>query len=174
MDSGKIIIINNSKDKLGDQGAEFFGRFFIAQLLATAQRRGSRPQHQKKPVFCYIDECQNIVARDEKIPTILDECRSQRIALILAHQRTSQIKDENVLSALANCAIRFANSDSEARKLSHSLRTSEISSNPLTEASSPLTSVTTPNPLSPSALPNRTSLRMTSSPSASGSNYATA
>ena len=125
LDSGKIIIINNSKDKLGDQGSEFFGRFFIAQLLATAQRRGSRPQHHKKPVFCYIDECQNIIARDEKIPTILDECRSQRIALILAHQRTSQIKDENVLSALANCAIRFANSDSEARKLSHSLRTSE-------------------------------------------------
>ena len=51
LDSGKIVIINNSKERLGDQGAEFFSRFFVAQLLATTQRR---PQHQKKPVYCYI------------------------------------------------------------------------------------------------------------------------
>jgi hypothetical protein len=125
LDAGKIIIINNSKEKLGDHGAEFFGRFFIAQILATAQRRSSRHESAKKPVYFYLDECQNVIARDEKIPTILDECRSQRIALILAHQRTSQIKEENVLSALQNCAIRFANSDSEARKLAGSLRTSQ-------------------------------------------------
>ena len=125
LDSGKIVIINNSKERLGDQGSEFFGRFFIAQLLATAQRRSSRPQSQKKPAFCYIDECQNVIYRDEKIPTILDECRSQRIALILSHQRTTQIKDENVLSALSNCAIRFANSDAEAKRLAASLRTSQ-------------------------------------------------
>lgn len=30
MDAGKIIIINNSKDLLEEEGAEFFGRFFIA------------------------------------------------------------------------------------------------------------------------------------------------
>lgn len=125
LDAGKIVIINNSKEKLGEQGAEFFGRFFIAQLLATAQRRSGRAQSEKKPVFCYIDECQTVISRDEKIPTILDECRSQRIALILAHQRTAQITNDNVLSALQNCAIRFANSDAEARKLAHSLRSSE-------------------------------------------------
>jgi hypothetical protein len=125
LDSGKIIIINNSKDRLGDQGAEFFGRFFIAQLLATAQRRSGRPQHKKKPVYCYIDECQNVIARDEKISTILDECRSQKIGLILSHQRTAQITNDNVLSALRNCAIRFANSDAEARLLAASLRTSQ-------------------------------------------------
>ncbi|MGH6776717.1 MAG: hypothetical protein ACRECL_01710 [Bradyrhizobium sp.] len=76
-------------------------------------------------MYCYIDECQNVIARDEKISTILDECRSQKIALILSHQRTAQITNENVLSALANCAIRFANSDAEARKLAGSLRTSQ-------------------------------------------------
>lgn len=75
LDSGKVVIINNSKEKLGDQGAEFFGRFFIAQLLATAQRRSGRPQHEKKPVFCYIDECQNVISRDEKIPTNRSENR---------------------------------------------------------------------------------------------------
>ena len=124
MDSGKIVIINNSKARLGDQGAEFFGRFFIAQVLAAAQQRSARKRAEKPPVYFYIDECQNVIARDEKMPTILDECRSQNIALIMAHQRTQQITAANVLDALSNCAIRFANSDEEARYLAPRLRTS--------------------------------------------------
>jgi hypothetical protein len=123
MDRGKIIIINNSKAVLGAQGAEFFGRYFIAQVLAAAQARSDRKASAKKPVFFYIDECHNVIARDEKISTILDECRSQKIALILAHQRTQQITSPNVLDALKNCAIRFANSDDEADTLAKSLRT---------------------------------------------------
>lgn len=123
MDAGKVIIINNSKALLGDQGAEFFGRFFIAQVLAAAQARSNRKPEDKKPVYFYIDECQNVIARDERTPTILDECRSQKVALILAHQRTEQITSPNVLSALANCGIRYANSDDEARNLAPRLRT---------------------------------------------------
>jgi hypothetical protein len=123
MDAGKVIIINNSKAILGDQGAEFFGRFFIAQVLAAAQARSNRRPEDKKPVYFYIDECQNVIARDERTPTILDECRSQKVALILAHQRTEQITSPNVLSALANCGVRYANSDDEARNLAPRLRT---------------------------------------------------
>ena len=123
MDAGKVIIINNSKAVLGEQGAEFFGRFFIAQVLAAAQARSNRRPEQKKPVYFYIDECQNVIARDERTPTILDECRSQKVALILAHQRTEQITSPNVLSALANCGVRYANSDDEARALAPKLRT---------------------------------------------------
>jgi hypothetical protein len=124
MDSGKIVIINNSKARLGDQGAEFFGRFFIAQVLAAAQQRSTRRPDQKPSVYFYIDECQTVIARDEKVPSILDECRSQNIALIMAHQRMRQITSENVLDALSNCAIRFANSDEEARALAPRLRAS--------------------------------------------------
>lgn len=124
MDSGKVVIIDNSKARLGDQGSEFFGRFFIAQVLAAAQQRSLRPAGRKPPVYFYIDECQTVIARDDKIASILDECRSQHIALIMAHQRTRQITSENVLDALSNCAIRFANSDEEARLLAPRLRTS--------------------------------------------------
>ncbi len=123
MDAGKIILINNSKALLGDEGSEFFGRFFIALILAAAQQRSNRKESDKLPCFLYIDECHNVIKRDEKIPTILDECRSQKIALILAHQRTEQITSPNVLSALSNCAIRFANSDDEAKYLADKLRT---------------------------------------------------
>jgi hypothetical protein len=123
MDAGKVILIDNSKQRLGDEGAEFFGRFFIALVLAAAEQRADRPRHEKLPCFFYIDECHNVIKRDEKIATIIDECRSQNIAMILAHQRTTQIISENVLDALANCAIRMANSDDEAKYLADKLRT---------------------------------------------------
>ena len=123
MDAGKIIVIDNSKRRLGDEGAEFFGRFFIALVLAAAEQRAGRAQREKRPCFFYIDECQNVIRRDDKISAILDECRSHKIGMILAHQRTTQITSENVLDALANCAIRMANSDDEAKYLADKLRT---------------------------------------------------
>jgi hypothetical protein len=123
MDAGKVILINNSKSILGEEGAEFFGRFFIALILAATERRSGRAAKEKLPCYVYIDECQTVIRRDAKIATILDECRSQKIGLILAHQRTEQIKDADVLSALSNCAIRYANSDDEAKYLADKLRT---------------------------------------------------
>ncbi len=121
MDAGKVIIINNSKAILGDEGAEFFGRFFIALIARAAQQRSGRPPAAKKPCYVYIDECQTVISKDARIPTLLDECRSQKIALILAHQRTAQLTPP-VLDAVANCAIRMANSDDEAKYLAPKLR----------------------------------------------------
>jgi hypothetical protein len=62
-----------------------------------------------------------VISKDTRIPVLLDECRSQRIALILAHQRTAQLSPP-VLDAVANCAIRMANSDDEAKYLADKLR----------------------------------------------------
>jgi hypothetical protein len=121
LDSGKTIVIDNSKDELGETGAEFFGRFFIALVWMAAVSRSKLRQEQKVPVYFYIDECHTVVRRDTKITTILDECRSQKIALILAHQRIAQI-EAPVLDALSNCAIRIANSDDDAEALSKRFR----------------------------------------------------
>ena len=123
MDAGRVIIINNSKAILGDEGAEFFGRFFVALIARAAQQRAGKPPATKKPCYVYIDECQSVIAKDTRIPILLDECRSQKIALILAHQRTAQLTAP-VLDAVANCAIRMANSDDEAKFLSDKLRMS--------------------------------------------------
>jgi hypothetical protein len=123
MDAGKVIIINNSKAILGDEGAEFFGRFFVALIARAAQQRTGKPSASKRPCYVYIDECQSVIAKDTRIPVLLDECRSQKIALILAHQRTAQLTAP-VLDAVANCAIRMANSDDEAKYLSDKLRMS--------------------------------------------------
>ena len=51
MDAGHVIIVNNSKDLLGAQGTEFFGRLFIALVLNAAHGRAGLEDHQKKPCF---------------------------------------------------------------------------------------------------------------------------
>ena len=123
MDAGKVILINNSKAALTDEGAEFFGRFFIALIVRAAQQRTELAPEAKKPCYVYIDECQSVIAKDTRVPTLLDECRSQNIGLILAHQRTAQLSAP-VLDAVANCAIRMANSDDEAKFLADKIRMS--------------------------------------------------
>jgi hypothetical protein len=109
MDQGKIIVIS--------EGSEFVGRYFLSEIWAAAVGRSGRPQEQKKPCFLYLDEAHRIIRRDEKISQIIDELRSQRLALIAAHQRVDQIHSPDVLSALANCALRYANSDVDDRPL---------------------------------------------------------
>ena len=121
MDQGAIIIIDNSRGKLGNKGAEFLGRFFVAQVLAAAQQRSFRQDSEKKPVYFYIDEAHTVVAQDERITDVYHECRSQKIALCCAHQETTQVS-EKVLSAFQNCAVRFAHPDEETRKMAISLR----------------------------------------------------
>jgi hypothetical protein len=115
-DSRKVVLINNNYDLLGDQGSEFFGRFFLA-LIWNAIRKRSRSTATKRPVYVIIDEAQYVIARDRKIATILHQCRAQNISMIFAHQELQQIKDEDVKSALANCSIKFANAEGDAHEL---------------------------------------------------------
>ncbi len=47
MHTGKIILVDTSKAKLGDDGSEFYQRFFLALILGAANRStaaAKRPQ----------------------------------------------------------------------------------------------------------------------------------
>jgi hypothetical protein len=119
LDSGKTILINNNTNDLGENGTEFFGRFFLALTWMAAIRRTDIPDDQKMPVHFYIDEAQTVIANDTKVPTILDECRSQMIALTIGHQRLNRITSKEVLDALFNCPVRFASVDNDAAAIAH-------------------------------------------------------
>jgi clan AA aspartic protease (TIGR02281 family) len=68
------------------------------------------PDSEKKPTFVYIDEAHVVIKKDPKIADIIDELRSARIGLVLAHQKLrGQIDDITVQSSLENCAIKMVN-----------------------------------------------------------------
>src|SRR5581483_12130483 len=111
MDAGRVIILNTSRTRLGD-GAAVYGRLFINMIRAAAFRRKA-----SIPVFLYIDECHDYIATDTKLAQILDQCRSFNICPIFAHQRLGQLKTTDVHEAVAQCALKFANTRENAKDL---------------------------------------------------------
>jgi hypothetical protein len=122
MDSSKVIIINNGIDLLGDEGCEFFGRFFLYLMRKAAERRRPIPEHQKMPVYVICDEAHNVIKRDEKISRTIQDLRSHKIAMTFAIQDLSEIHSDKVLAALFSCGIIFANTKEDAPALVHRLR----------------------------------------------------
>ena len=108
MQEGKVIVIDNSQVKCTREGCGFLGRFFISQIWLAGTQRHLLPDHMKKPTFVYIDEAHVVIKKDPKIADIIDELRSARIGLVLAHQKLrGQIDDLHVQSSLENCAIKM-------------------------------------------------------------------
>jgi hypothetical protein len=125
MGAAKVILINVPQSLLQEDGVEIVGRFFISMILLAAHKRQLLPKHQRLPCFVYIDECQDFIKRDPKIPTILDQARKLNVGLILAHQRLQQLQP-SVLDALYGAtAIKFASkiSDAAAHALARDMRT---------------------------------------------------
>jgi type IV secretory pathway TraG/TraD family ATPase VirD4 len=84
MDSGKILIMNLAKGKMGDINADLLGMMIVSQLRLAAFRRADMPESQRVPHFLYIDEFQNFVT--PAIESILSEARKYKLGLIIAHQ----------------------------------------------------------------------------------------
>jgi hypothetical protein len=120
-----VILINVPQSLLQEEGVEIVGRFFISMILLAAHKRQLLPRHQRLPCFVYIDECQDFIRRDPKIPSILDQARKLNVALVLAHQRLQQLHS-SVLDALYGAtSIKFASkvSDAAAHALARDMRT---------------------------------------------------
>ncbi len=107
MDEGKVVVIDNSQAKCTPEGCGFLGRLFVAQIWTAGTARQLIPDDRKKPTYVYIDEAHVVIKKDQKIAAIIDELRSQKVGLILSHQRLGQIDDANVRGALENCAIKM-------------------------------------------------------------------
>ena len=126
MGNGRVILINAAKSLLQEDGVEIFSRFFIAMILLAAEKRQLLPQSERLPTYVYLDECHDVIRRDEKIPIILDQARKFRVALILAHQRLDQLTTPVLNALLGSTAIKFAAklSDANAAALARNMGTS--------------------------------------------------
>lgn len=108
MGKGRVILINAAQSLLQNDGVEVFSRFFLANILMAAQKRQLLPPEQRKPTFVYIDECQDVIRRDEMIPGILDQARKYKVGMVLAHQRLDQLTPPVLNALMGSTAIKFA------------------------------------------------------------------
>jgi hypothetical protein len=97
MNSGKIVLMNLSKGKIGSDNANLLGALLVSRLQFYALQRVKIPYDQRKPFYLYVDEFQNFATGS--FEEILSESRKYKLGLYLTNQFTAQLP-ENVLSAV--------------------------------------------------------------------------
>lgn len=119
MDEGKILIVNLSKGKLGEENSNFLGLVLVPRLLAAAMSRADVPIEQRRPFYLYVDEFQNFATPD--FATILSEARKYKLCLTVANQFTSQMEDEvkNAVFGNVGTLMSFRVGVADANYLQH-------------------------------------------------------
>lgn len=89
MNEGKILILNLSQGKLGEDNAALLGAMIITQIQLAAMNRSFIAENDRKDFFLYVDEFQNFATTS--FIKILSEARKYRLALTLANQYIEQL-----------------------------------------------------------------------------------
>ncbi len=97
MNERKILILNLSQGKLGEDNAALLGAMIITQIQLAAMNRSFIREEERKDFFLYVDEFQNFATNS--FIKILSEARKYRLSLILANQYIEQL-DETVSHAI--------------------------------------------------------------------------
>lgn len=94
MDESKILIVNLSKGRIGEDNSALLGAMMITKLQLAAMSRVDIPEKDRKDFYLYVDEFQNFAT--DSFANILSEARKYHLCLIVAHQYIGQlIHDSN-------------------------------------------------------------------------------
>ena len=85
----KILLINLSKGKLGEENSSFLGSMFITKIKQAGMARAAMPESERVDFYLYVDEFQSVVT--ETFVNILSEARKYGLCLTIAHQYISQL-----------------------------------------------------------------------------------
>jgi len=100
MDENKIIIMNLSKGRIGEDTSQLLGSMMISQIQLAAMTRVDIPEEDRKDFFLYVDEFQNFAT--DSFANILSEARKYRLDLVMAHQFIEQLSDEVKAAVFGN------------------------------------------------------------------------
>ncbi|HMQ01573.1 MAG TPA: type IV secretion system DNA-binding domain-containing protein [Candidatus Doudnabacteria bacterium] len=93
MDNNKILLLDLSKGKVGEDNSALLGAMIITKLQLAALSRVDIPEQERKDFYLYVDEFQNFVT--DSFATILSEARKYRLNLTMGHQYIGQLTPEN-------------------------------------------------------------------------------
>jgi hypothetical protein len=100
MDDGKVLIVNLSKGRIGEDNATLLGAFLVTSIQQAALTRADIPEGERRDFFLYVDEFQNFTTGS--FASVLSEARKFRLSLIVAHQYLAQLNDETADAVWGN------------------------------------------------------------------------
>lgn len=109
MDDKKILIVNLSKGRLGEQNANLLGGILITKIyLAAMSRAGAESSALSRLPYFYlfVDEFQSFV--NESFADILSEARKYKLSLTIAHQYIEQMPEEVRNAVFGNVGTTIA------------------------------------------------------------------
>ncbi len=92
MDNKKILLVNLSKGRVGEDNSALLGAMIITKVQLAAFSRADIPENDRADFYLYVDEFQNFAT--ESFATILSEARKYHLNLIIAHQYIGQLVQE--------------------------------------------------------------------------------
>ena len=91
MNQKKIILMDLSIGKIGEDAAALLGSMMITKVQLAAMRRANIPEADRVDFYLYVDEFQNFAT--DSFAVILSEARKYRLNLILTHQYIGQLPE---------------------------------------------------------------------------------
>lgn len=102
IDSGKFVLVNLSKARLGDMSA-FIGSLLLDKIFQTAiSRADERIKEKRKACYLYVDEAHTFVT--DAVIDILREVAKYRLYLTLVTQYPSGFTEEIKKAVFGNCS----------------------------------------------------------------------
>jgi hypothetical protein len=109
MDEKKIVIINLSKGRVGEQNANLLGSMIITKVYLAALSRADISENILKNLpnfYLYVDEFQSFA--NESFADILSEARKYKLNLTIAHQYIEQMSEEVRAAVFGNVGTMVA------------------------------------------------------------------
>jgi hypothetical protein len=101
MDEQRILIINLSRGRLGQDNSTLLGSLLLTSIEQAAMTRADIPEHERRDHYLYLDEFQSLVTPSTAI--MLSESRKYRLCLTLSHQLTRQLDPDTYHAVIGNC-----------------------------------------------------------------------
>lgn len=100
IDGRKILIMNLSKGRIGEDTMQLLGSMIVTKLYLAAMSRVDIPEKDRKDFYLYVDEFQNFAT--DSFADILSEARKYRLNLTMAHQFIEQLPETVSASVFGN------------------------------------------------------------------------
>ncbi|MCB1133672.1 MAG: type IV secretion system DNA-binding domain-containing protein, partial [Verrucomicrobiae bacterium] len=126
MDTGKILIVNLSKGKIGEDNSAMLGAMLVTRFQTDAMGRANILEAQRRDFCLYVDEFQNFAT--ESFATILSEARKYRLSLTMANQYLAQMNEDVTAAVFGNVGtlVAFQVGIQDARLLAEQFDESRI------------------------------------------------
>lgn len=89
MDEGKVLLVNLSKGKLGEDNSSLLGSVLVGKILIAALSRAEIDQATRRQFHLIVDEYHSFAT--DSFPTLQSEARKFAIDTIVAHQYRDQL-----------------------------------------------------------------------------------